>query len=186
MVQAKGSKAAYLTKIRTPEEIYKRLTDSYRLRAELDHAHRQEDHGVYYSSKLDSSLVWAQGGASDDFQKFLDLSEESGILPEWWTFENRMECLSQAIDKTNEDCIFNTIDQEQLITKYEGDTTIRNALAIIAELVVGYEGKGRDKDGKWFEEFRDYLDLHPDEKAKLIEGTVEAVKDTVALTQSAG
>lgn len=88
-----------------------------------------------------------------------------------------MECLNEAVDKKNEDSIFEHIDQENLVTKYEGDVAIRNALNILAELIVGYDGKGRAKDGKWFQEFQEYLDLHPEERARLIAGTVEAVKN---------
>jgi len=177
MVQGKGAKNAYLSKFKTPEEVFKVLIDSYRLRVELDHAHREENHGIYSDGKLSKGLVWDAGDATDDFQQYLNLAEEAGVLPEWWRFENRMECLAEAVDKKNEDSIYNHIDQEQLMTKYEGDVAIRNALCILAELVVGYDGKGRAMDGNWFHEFQEYLDLHPDEKARLIAGTVEAVKN---------
>lgn len=177
MVQGKGAKNNYLSKLKTPEEAFKILTDSYRLRVELDHAHRQEDHGIYHSGKLADDLIWSNGDATDDFQKYLDLAEDSGILPEWWRFENRMECLTEAVDKKNEESIFKHIDQEQLVTKYEGDTAIRSALCILAELIVGYDGKGRAKDEEWFQKFQEHLDLHPEEKAKLISGTIEAVKN---------
>lgn len=126
-------------------------------------------------------LVWAAGDVNDDFQKYLDLAEDSGILPEWWRFENRMECLAEAVDEKNEDNIMTPIDQENLVTKYEGDMSIRNALCILAELVVGYDGHGRAKDDKWYTDFQEYLDLHPEERAKLIEGTVQAVKDAGVL-----
>lgn len=183
MVQGKGSKNAYLSKFKTPEEVFRILTDSYRLRVELDHSHRDENHGIYRSdnSKLLEGLVWTNGDAADDFQKYLDLAEDSGVLPEWWRFENRMECLAEAVDKKNEDSVFNAIDQEQLMTKYEGDTAIRSALCILAELIVGYDGKGRAKDDEWFREFQEHLDLHPEEKAKLIAGTIEAVKNAGAI-----
>lgn len=177
MVQGKGAKNAYLSKLKTPEEVFKILIDSYRLRVELDHVHRGEDHGVYSAGKSLDGLVWSQGDATEDFQKYLDLAEESGVLPEWWRFENRMECLSEAVDKKNENGIFSHIDQEQLMTKYEGDTAIRSALCILAELIVGYDGKGRAKDDEWFRQFQEHLDLHPDQKAQLISGTVEAVKN---------
>lgn len=182
MVQGKGVKNAYLSKFKRPEDVFQVLTDSYRLRVELDHAHRQEDHGLYFSGKLADDLVWAKGDAAEDFQKYLDLAEDSGVLPEWWRFENRMECLAEAVDQKNEESVFKHIDQEQLVTRYEGDMAIRNALCILAELIVGYEGKGRAMDSKWFEEFRDFLDLHPEEKARLIAGTVEAVKNAGVLT----
>lgn len=186
MVQGKGKKNAYLSKFKTPEELFKVLTDSYRLRVELDHAHREENHGVYSDGKLPEGLVWAEGDAGDDFQRYLDLAEAAGIMPEWWRFENRMECLTEAIDKKNDEGIYTKIDQEQLMTKYEGDVAIRNALCVTAELVVGYEGKGPAKDGKWFQEFQEFLDLHPEEKARLIAGTVEAVESAgVVPTQNA-
>lgn len=179
MVQGNGAKNGYLSKFKTPEEVFKILIDSYRLRVELDHAHRDEDHGIYAGKgqKLPEGSVWAPSDATEDFQKYLDLAEEAGILPEWWRFENRMECLAEAVDKKNADSVYTRIDQEQLMTKYEGDVAIRNALCILAELIVGYEGKGRALDGKWFKEFQEYLDINPKERARLIAGTVEAVKN---------
>lgn len=184
-MQGKGKKNAYLSKYKTPEEVFNVLTDSYRLRVELDHAHRDENHGIYYDDKLADGLVWAKGDAADDFQRYIDLAEAAGIMPEWWRFENRMECLAEAIDKKNDEGIYSKIDQEQLMTKYEGDVTIRNALNVLAELVVGYEGKGPAKDGKWFQEFQEFLDLHPDERLRLIAGTVEAVKSAGVVPDSA-
>ena len=47
MVQGKPPKNGFLSKYKTPEEVFKVLIDSYRLRVELDHAHRQENHGIY-------------------------------------------------------------------------------------------------------------------------------------------
>lgn len=155
------------------------LIDSYRLRADSDHLHRQEDHGIYFSGELAEGLVWAKGDVYADFQRYLDLAETSGILPKWWTFETRIECLAIAVDKGNHESVFNVIDQEQLLTKYGGDTTVRNALCILAELVVGYEGKGGPKNDEWFHEFQEFLDLHPEERARLISGTVEAVKSAL-------
>jgi len=186
MVQGKGPKNGYLSKLKTPEDIFKVLIDSYRLRVELDHTHREENHGIYADGKLSEGLVWAAGDASDDFQKYLDLTEQSGVLPEWWRFENRMECLAEAVYKKNEDSIYNPLDQEQLMTKYEGDVAIRNALCILAELIVGYEGKGRATDGKWFNQFQEHLDLNSNERARLIAGTVEAVKNAGIVPESDG
>ena len=97
-----------------------------------------------------------------------------------------MECLTEAVDKKNEGSIYTKIDQEQLMTKYEGNIAIRNTLCILAELIVGYEGKGPAKDGKWFQEFQDYLDLHPEEKARLIAGTVEAVRNAGVIPTQEG
>lgn len=186
MVQGKGSKNAYLSRFKTPEEVYRVLIDSYTLRVQLDHTHRDEDHGMYFSEGkgVTEELIWANGDANDDFQRYLDLAEDAGILPEWWRFENRMECLAEAVNDKNEDNIMKAIDQENLVTRYEGEMSIRNALCIIAELVVGYDGKGRAKDDKWYGDFQEYLDLHPDARAKLMEGTVEAVKNAGVLPGS--
>lgn len=178
MVQGKGLKNAYLTS-HTRDEVERILIDSYRLRVENDHVHREEDHGIHHPGKSIEGLVWSQGDAAEDFQRWLDLAESSGTLPEWWRFEDRMECLASAVDKNDEESIFKPIDQSELITRYEGDMAIRNALCIIAELIVGYDGKGPAKDGKWFEQFQEYLDLHADERARLIQGTVDAVKEAL-------
>lgn len=179
------------------------VIDAYRLRVETDHASRDEDHGTYYPGKPIDGLVWAKGDgefsscaielcicptwgllvqvctdhnysiAIDDFQRFLDLLESTDILPKWWRFEDRMECLLLAIDKDSPESIFKPIDQAELPTRYGGDTSIRVALAIIAEMVVGYDGKGPAKDDTWFREFQEFLDLHPEERARLIKPSVD-------------
>ncbi|RJE16806.1 hypothetical protein PHISCL_10857 [Aspergillus sclerotialis] len=52
---------------------------------------------------------------------------------------------------------------------------IRLALAILAEMCVGYDGKGPAQDNTWFQEFQEFLDLHPEERARLIRGSIEMV-----------
>jgi hypothetical protein len=111
------------------------------------------------------------------------LAETAGILPKWWTFEDRMNCLAWAINKEDPESIFNPIKQTEIFTRYGGDLAIREALLILAELCVGYEGKGPAKDDTWFREFQEFLDLHPEERARLIEGSIKAVE--AALKSSA-
>ena len=176
MVQGKDKKNAYLT-AKARNEIMRILIDTYRLRVELDHLHRDEDHELYYPGTWEDGIVWAKGETMEDFQRWLDLVETSGILPEWWRFENRMETRAKAVDKDNEESILEPIDQTELITRYEGDTAVRTALCCLAELVVGYEGKGAAKDDEWYMQFSEHLDLHPEERARLIKGSVEAVRD---------
>ena len=52
---------------------------------------------------------------------------------------------------------------------------IRQALQIIAEMCVGYDGQGPAKDDTWFHDFQEFLDLHPAERARLIKGTIDMV-----------
>ncbi len=111
----------------------------------------------------------------DDFQRFLDLLEGSKILPKWWTFEDRMQTLALAIDKNDPESIFKPINQTELPQRYEGDMAIRQALAIIAEMCVGYDGKGPAKDDTWFREFQEFLDVNPEERARLIKGSIDMV-----------
>jgi hypothetical protein len=118
------------------------------------------------------------GAAIDDFQRFLDLLEGSKILPKWWTFEDRMQTLALAIDKNDPESIFKPINQTELPQRYGGDMAIRQALAILAEMCVGYDGKGPAKDDTWYQEFQEFLDLHPEERARLIKGSIDMV-DTV-------
>lgn len=175
MAQGKGKKRAYLT-AHDREDVPRILIDTYRLRVELDHLHRQEDHGMYFPGKWEDGIVWIQGEVIEDFQRWLDLAESSGILPESWRFEDRMETLGMAVNKNDKESIYTAIDQTELITRYGGDTSIRNAMCILAELVVGYEGKGAPKDDEWYIAFSEHLDLHPEERARLIKGSVEAVQ----------
>jgi hypothetical protein len=176
MVQGKGKKNAYLT-AQDRDDVLRILIDTYRLRTELDHLHRGEDHGLHYPGKWEEGIVWAKGDAVEDFQRWLDMAERSGVLPEWWRFEDRMKTLALAVDKNDKESIMKPIDQTELITRYGGDTSIRNAMCILAELVVGYDGKGAAKDNKWYMQFSEHLDLHPEERARLIKGSVEAVRD---------
>ncbi|KIW66350.1 hypothetical protein PV04_05686 [Phialophora macrospora] len=177
MVQGKGAQSAYLSSY-GHDEVYRVIIDAYRLRVETDHLSREEDHGIYYSGKPLDGLVWAQGDAIDDFQRFLGLLEGSKILPKWWTFEDRMQTLALAIDKNDPESIFKPINQTELPQRYGGDMAIRQALAILAEMCVGYDGKGPAKDDTWYQEFQEFLDLHPEERARLIKGSIDMV-DTV-------
>ncbi|EXJ69057.1 uncharacterized protein A1O5_07992 [Cladophialophora psammophila CBS 110553] len=174
MVQGKGDPNAYLSSY-SHDEVLRLIVDAYRLRVETDHLSRDEDHGIYYPGKPIDGLVWAEGDAIDDFQRFLDLAEGSKILPKWWAFEDRMQCLSLAIDKNDPESIFHPINQTELPQRYGGDMAIRLALAILAEMCVGYDGKGPAKDDTWFQEFQEFLDLHPEERARLIRGSIEMV-----------
>ena len=179
MTQGKGRKDAYLT-AQTVEMTQRLLVDAYRLRVEVDHADGDCDHGIYYNkegtSKFAKDVIWARDDVYADFQLWLDLAEDSDILPDWWRHEERMETLALAFDKSAEQSVWKSLDQTELITRYEGDTSVRSAMLILAELVVGYEGKGWAKDNKWYMGFSEHLDLHPEERARLIKGSVEAVR----------
>lgn len=178
LVQGKGTPNTYLSSLER-DQVLRMIVDTYRLRVETDHLSRDEDHGIYYPGKPIDSLVWAKGDAIDDFQRFLDLVESSAILPEWWHSEDRMECLALATDKNDPESIFKPLNQAELPTRYGGDMSIRVALAIIAEMVVGYDGKGPAKDDTWYQEFQEFLDLHPHERARLIKGSIEMAEQVL-------
>jgi len=90
-----------------------------------------------------------------------------------------MECLVLAIDKDDPESIFKPINQVELPTRYGGDMAIRTALSILAEMVVGYDGKGPAKDDTWFQGLQEFLDLHPEERARLIKGSIEMVDEVL-------
>lgn len=146
LVQGKGPKNGYLTKLGSPEEVYRVLIDSYRWRVELDHTFKHENHGIYQDGTLAKDSLWSQGDAVDDVQKYMDLAEQAGIMPEWWSFEHRMVCLTKAVDKKSEESIYAGIDERKLAERYGDDSSIRNTLVMLAELVVGYDGKGSTVD----------------------------------------
>lgn len=175
MIQGKGAKNGYLSAY-SPKEVIRRLIDSYRLRVEIDHLHRSEDHGIYYPGQWEEGIVWVKGDVVEDFQHYLGMAEGAGVLPKWWAFENRMECISLAIDRNDDENIFTPLNQSEMIANYGGDMEVRCALVVLAELVVGYEGKGAAQDGTWYEVFVDHLEQNPEEKARLIEGSVAAVE----------
>lgn len=180
LIQGKGRKDAYLSGL-SPEVAQRVMVDAYRLRVEIDHHDGDCDHGIYYDAankkdRFPEGVVWAKGDVYDDFQTWLDLAEDSGVLPDWWGWEERMECLAMGVDRSGEENVFTAVDQTELIKRYEGDTSVRVAMLVLAELVVGYEGKGRAESDDWYMRFSEHLDLHPEERARLIKGSVEAVR----------
>lgn len=179
LIQGKGAKNLFLSACER-EQVFKIVVDSYRLRCEVDHHVRGEDHGIYYPGKWDEGIVWVKDDVVADFQRYLDLVEEAHILPDWWGFEERMEVMCLAIDKGNKESIYQKIDQDALIPRYDGDTQIRNTLCVVAELAAGYDGKGApDDDGEWFEGFVKYLKEHPEEKEKLLRETKETIESSM-------
>lgn len=84
-----------------------------------------------------------------------------------------------ATNKNDSDSILKPINQTELPQHYGGDMAIRQALSILAEMVVGYDGKGAAKDDTWFQEFQEFLDLHPEERARLIKGSIDMVNETL-------
>jgi hypothetical protein len=155
------------------------LIDAYRLRTAVDHDDGDCDHGIWYvdgGDRFPKGAVWAKGDVYADFQQWLDLAERSGILSDWWRFEERMETMALAVDKDAEESVWKPIDQSDLFKRYEADMSVRTAMLVLAELVVGYEGKGPATSDKWYIEFSENLDLHPEERARLISKSVQEVK----------
>lgn len=179
LIQGKGAKNAYLSAMEQ-QMVFKVVIDSYRLRCEVDHHVRGEDHGIYFPGKWDEGIVWVKDDVVADFQRYLDLVDEAKVLPDWWGFESRMELMCLAIDRENKENIYTKIDQDALIPRYDGDTQIRNALCVVAELAVGYDGKGApNDDGEWFEGFVKYLSGNPEEKEKLLRESKETVETSM-------
>lgn len=145
----------------------------------VDHDDGDCDHGIWYNEetgRFPDGVVWSKGDVYADFQRWLDLAEQSGILPDWWRFEERMETMAMAVDKEAEESVWKPIDQSELFKRYEAEMSVRTAMLVLAELVVGYEGKGPATDDKWYIDFSEHLDLHPEERARLIAKSVQEVK----------
>lgn len=178
LTQGKGSKSAYLA-AQPPEMVQQILVDAYRLRSDIDHTDGNCDHGIWYDAdggRFPPGVVWAKGDVYADFQRWLDLAEQSGILPDWFQHVERMQTMILAVDEKAEESIWKSVDQSELIKRYEGDVSMRSAMLVLAELVVGYEGTGPAKDDKWYIQFSENLDLHPEERARLIKKSVEEVR----------
>lgn len=120
------------------------LIDSYRLRVENDHIHKHEDHGIYYNgTELPFGSVFANGDVEADFQNYLDCAEKACVLPKWFEFYKRMECLTRAVDrKGNAENIYTRIDPQHLPPRYDGDYLIISTLILLADMIVGVDGKG--------------------------------------------
>lgn len=191
MVQGKGKRSGWLDGVGKGEEghdgVKRRVIDAYRLRSEVDWRERGEGHGLYAGQgERKEGLVWADGDVVEDFQKWLDLCEEAGVLPEWWRFEDRMETLGLAMDRESGESVYQAIDEQNLMVRYGGKPEIRNALLIMCELVVGYEGKGREKNDEWYMDFSEFMDLHPQERMRLVKGTLEAVEKAKETLENEG
>jgi splicing suppressor protein 51 len=184
LVQGKGAPNSFLTHVGSKsgqESVIDMVIDSYRIRVQHDHLCRQEEHGIYYQGQpLPEGNVFANGDVYADFQNYLDRAEIAKILPEWWDFYKRLECLGKAVDrKTNEQNIWEPIDEDALVDRYNGDKPITSALTILAELVVGYEGKGPPKDGEWISQFRSHVNA-PDVKGRVEKADATLLQATYA------
>jgi hypothetical protein len=58
---------------------------------------------------------------------------------------------------------------------YDGDRQIRSTLIILAELVVGYEGKGPPQDEEWINRFKGYINT-PEVKERIEKASVDALQ----------
>ena len=184
LIQGKGAPNSFLSHIGSSKGegcVIEMLVDSYRIRVEHDHLYRQENHGFYYEGKqLPAGNLFANGDVYADFQNYLDCAERSGILPEWWDFYKRVECLAQAVDrKGNEQNVFTSIEEDKLMYRYGGDRQNRTNIIILAELVVGYEGKGPPENGEWISRFKSYANT-PEVKEKLKKASGAGLKDMYA------
>ena len=186
MVVGKGLRRSWLQG-KEKGEVMRLVVDAYRLRCEIDWVSRGVGHGRYWDEgkgkgEWEEGLVWVRGEVVEDFQRWLDLCERERVLPDWWLSMERMECLGMALEK-GEGGLEERIDQDTLMTSYgdKPDTSVRSGLLVLAELVVGYDGKGAPKDGQWYQDFEEHLLLNPAERARLIQPTIDAVKATVEL-----
>jgi hypothetical protein len=180
LVQGKGAPNSFLTQVgskKAEDGVFDMVIDSYRIRVQHDHLYRQEDHGIIYQGKqLPEGNVFANGDVYADFQNYLDCAEVARILPEWWDFYKRMECLGRAVDRNgNDQNIFVPIQEDTLVDRYNGDRQIKTTLIILAELVVGYEGKGPPKDGEWISRFKSSIDT-PEMKEKIKKITTDSLQ----------
>jgi MYND finger len=180
LVQGKGAPNSFLTDAGSKKGedcVIDIVIDSYRIRVQHDHLYRHEDHGIYYKGKqLPEGNVFASGDVYADFQNYLDRAEMAKILPEWWDFYKRLECLGKAVDRNaNEQNIFKSIEEDGLMDRYNGDRQIRSTLIILAELAIGYEGKGPPKDGEWISRFKRYVNT-PEVKERIEKASVVSLE----------
>ena len=74
-------------------EVYKHLIDVYRLRVQDDIDFTGHMHGVHTEDPA---------GPLPDFQEFVTLAEEKGLLPNWWNAEKRQACEAVAMGGDND------------------------------------------------------------------------------------
>lgn len=74
--------------------IYKHLIDCFRLRCEDQYDWAGEYYGIYN-----------QESPFADFADFLNMAQDKGVLPGWWSKPKRKACLKLAGDKSGASCI---------------------------------------------------------------------------------
>ncbi|KAK9235423.1 zinc finger, MYND-type [Lipomyces kononenkoae] len=106
------------------DDAYSAIIDSYRLRVEDDYVYGQGVSGLY-----------ADEDPFPDFQEYLSLAEERGVMPPWWNTEKRRECerRSNGADWSN---IFYAVEKSDIIDHYK-DSLMPMKLRMVAEKVYG-------------------------------------------------
>ena len=176
---SKGRNNDYLS-LQTEDQVLEQLIDMYRWRVQNDHARNIQNHGIYYEGqkKPGTGQVWAEGDAIDDFQRFVDFAENAKVLPEWWRFEHRMQCLLLALDAEGGHCILEpigTVHDGGLNAADEADRKVAERL--LAELVVGFDSNGARMPEDWYESFRLELQRQVEAILQKSTGTAERIQD---------
>lgn len=107
-------------------EVYKHLIDVYRLRVQDDIDFIGHMHGAHTEDPA---------GPLPDFQEFMTLAEERGLLPNWWNAEKRQAC--EAVAMGGEDNDIRSIIGKQEVQEVYGAPFMPMVFRTIADRVYG-------------------------------------------------
>ncbi|KAL6904182.1 hypothetical protein GGI43DRAFT_381868 [Trichoderma evansii] len=124
---------------RHKQDVYSLLIDSFRL--------RESDDFLYAGLKKKESIYNGKENSCPLFRLFLDRAEAKGLMPPWWSYKKRVECLDlgldQSFDNFHDLC---TMSRDvEILVMYESPIMVMQ-LRMFAEPVLG-TGPGKT-DGR--------------------------------------
>ncbi|MCJ1475094.1 hypothetical protein MMC13_003754 [Lambiella insularis] len=110
-----------------PQKVaFAQLIDSYRLRVEDEYVFRGDAGGLY-----------AGEDPLPDFKSYLNRAEKkSGVLPSWWSKENRRKCETMATNTSQWSNLRSTVEKRDISEHYK-DSLMPMKLRMLAEKVEG-------------------------------------------------
>lgn len=122
--------ATYFQKLyeRTNSEadVYQHLIDVYRLRVQDD---------IDFAAYMHGTHTEDPAGPLPDFQDFMTLAEQKGLLPDWWGGGDRQACEEVAIGET--DSNINSIIGKKEIQETYGNSDMAMVFRTVADRVYG-------------------------------------------------
>ncbi|KAF9404565.1 hypothetical protein BGZ94_004095, partial [Podila epigama] len=125
---------------RDPEDVYRLLIDTYRLRVEDDYN---------LSGEVSEGSLYDGGDGVDDFLRFLALvDEKKHLLPPWWTEESKVKCMELATtDGETYSYSLQRAVQKGDISDYYHNSLMPMQMRMFGEQVIGTGPGGQRGEG---------------------------------------